>query len=107
MRDLCLREKGRTVLGTVLSCDKELDLMTRKAQLEEHREKFRDLMEIEGYDDEDAFLEDVALDSIQPGICIRPDCDYTTSVEPDSYAGWCPECEKNTVRSPLALLVMI
>ena len=71
------------------------------------QDKFDDLMEIEGYENEDNFLSDYALDSIQPGICINTDCTYTTNVEPDCYEGWCEECSTNTVRSPLALLMMI
>ncbi len=65
------------------------------------------LMEIEGYDDSLSFLEEVSTDSVCPGICINPDCDYTTSVEPDSRSGYCEECGTQTVRSALVLAGII
>jgi hypothetical protein len=69
--------------------------------------KVNTLMEIEGFDDLDAFLEHCTFDSVVPGICINPDCDYSTSVEPDCRSGYCEECSTQTVRSPLVLLRMI
>ena len=39
------------------------------------------------------------MDSINIGVCMGKDCDYTTNVEPDNSSGWCDECETNTVRS--------
>jgi hypothetical protein len=64
-------------------------------------------MEIEGWEDELSFLEECVCDSIVPGICTNPDCDYTTSVEPDSQTGWCEECSTNTVSSALILANII
>lgn len=48
-------------------------------------------------------LEECALDSVVPGICMNPDCAYTTECEPDQREGWCDECDTPTVRSMLVL----
>jgi hypothetical protein len=69
--------------------------------------KVNTVMEIEGFDDLDAFLEHCTFDSVVPGICINPGCDYSTSVEPDCRSGYCEECSTQTVQSPLVLLRMI
>ena len=65
--------------------------------------KIKDLAEIEGFDSVDDMLINVGLDSVVPGICKTPDCDYVTEVEPDSRSGWCANCEKQTVVSALEL----
>lgn len=44
------------------------------------------------------------LDSTCPGICMNPECDYTTDVEPDQDAGNCELCGTNTVKSALELI---
>jgi hypothetical protein len=69
--------------------------------------KFSLLIEIEGYDDSLAFLEEVSTDSVCPGICMNPDCDYTTEVEPDCRNGYCEECNTQTVKSALVLVGFI
>ena len=61
----------------------------------------QELMEAEGFDDEMAFLEEFALDSVVPGIC--KECGYTASYEPDQDKGWCEDCNKGTVVSALIL----
>jgi hypothetical protein len=43
------------------------------------------------------------MDGISPGICINPDCEYTTDVEPDCTDGWCENCNTESVRSALSL----
>lgn len=50
-------------------------------------------------------LEQATFDAVSPGICKRPDCDYTTTVEPDCTEGWCEACEANTVVSALVLAI--
>lgn len=65
--------------------------------------KLQDLIEIEGFDTLDDFLVEYALDSTVPGICMNPDCDYTTHYEPDQDSGWCELCDTNTVKSGLLL----
>ncbi len=65
------------------------------------------LMEIEGYDDTLSFLEEVSTDSVCPGICFNPGCDYTTTVEPDCRNSYCEECGIQTVRSALVLAGII
>jgi len=69
--------------------------------------KLQTLIEIEGFDDSLSFLEEISTDSVCPGICTNPDCDYSTEVEPDSRSGWCEECNTNTVASALILAGMI
>ena len=44
---------------------------------QERQAKLAALVEAEGFDDTEALLEAVAHDSVCPGICIRPGCDYT------------------------------
>jgi len=51
----------------------------------------------------DEMLEEAVYDSVAPGICMNPGCDYTTEVEPDSMEGWCECCNTNTVQSCLVL----
>ena len=65
--------------------------------------KIKELAEIEGFDSVDEMIGAVGLDSVMPGICKIPDCDYVTDVEPDSRSGWCENCEKQTVVSALEL----
>jgi hypothetical protein len=58
-----------------------------------------------GHETLEDFLGEWGLDSVVPGIC--PDCGYTTEYEPDQEAGWCEECEANTVVSALVLAGLI
>jgi hypothetical protein len=69
--------------------------------------KLHQLIESEGYDTLEAFLEDNAHDSVVPGICLIERCDYTTGVEPDQDRGWCECCCDNTVASALVLAGVI
>ena len=71
------------------------------------QEKLQALGESEGYTDIMDLLEEATCDSVCPGICMNPDCDYTTEVEPDSDSGWCEECKANTVKSALMLAGII
>jgi len=52
-------------------------------------------------------LEQGTFDSVVPGICMNPNCDYTTEVEPDQSRGWCEECETNTVKAATVLAGII
>jgi hypothetical protein len=52
-------------------------------------------------------LEEYGNDSVVPGICMNPECDYTGEFEPDQREGWCGVCETNTVASLLVLLGVI
>lgn len=69
--------------------------------------KLTTLMEIEGFEDSLEFMEAVSFDSVCPGICKNPGCDYSTEVEPDSDSGWCDECQTNSVASALVLAGLI
>jgi hypothetical protein len=52
-----------------------------------------------GYEDEYEAAEELITDSICPGICMNPDCDYSTEVEPDCSTGYCEECDTQSVQS--------
>lgn len=71
------------------------------------RAKLAKLIEIEGFKTLDQMLQAVAGDSVCPGICIDPDCNYTVEVEPDQDRGWCEVCGTQTVRSALILAGLI
>jgi hypothetical protein len=49
----------------------------------------------------------VLSDSVSPGICINPGCNYTTDVEPDQDRGYCEVCRTQTVQSALILAGLI
>lgn len=68
--------------------------------------KLQKLAEIEGRTIEE-ILEAATFDGACPGICMNPDCDYTTEVEPDQSKGWCENCNTKTVKSALRLAGMI
>ncbi len=69
--------------------------------------KLADLAEIEGFESVDALIQATALDSVSPGICTRPGCDYTVEVEPDQDRGWCEICDQGAVASALILARLI
>ena len=74
---------------------------------QERREKLATLVETEGFDSTEDFLQAVAHDGICPGICARPSCDYTCEVEPDQRQGWCEECRSQSVQSAMILAEVI
>lgn len=67
------------------------------------QDKLVQLAEIYGYKDTMDLLEEATADSVCPGICMTEGCEYTTEVEPDQEAGYCEECQKQTVKSALIL----
>ena len=69
--------------------------------------KLRDLVEREGYETLEELLIACIADSVPPAICIAPDCDYTTEMEPDQRAGYCEACGRQTVQSALILAGII
>lgn len=71
------------------------------------RAKLAKLIEIEGFETLDQMLQAVVADSVCPGICIDPGCNYTVEVEPDQDRGWCEVCGTQTVRSALILAGLI
>jgi hypothetical protein len=75
--------------------------------VEKRQAKLAELVESEGYDTLEQFLEDNVHDSVVPGICMADQCDYTTEVEPDQDRGWCECCCDNTVASALMLAEII
>jgi hypothetical protein len=69
--------------------------------------KLRTLMAAEGFATLDDLLAEVVGDSINPAICINPDCSYTCEMEPDQERGYCDECHTNTMQSALILAGII
>ena len=65
------------------------------------------LAQTEGYAEVADFLEDYALDSVVPAICMAPDCDHTVDLEPDQRAGFCEACGRNTMKSGVVIAGMI
>src|SRR4051812_873971 len=64
------------------------------------------LIEIEGFEDENALFAAAISDSICSAICCnpdKPDCDYTAEMEPDQDRGWCEMCERGILVSALVL----
>jgi hypothetical protein len=49
------------------------------------------------------FIDRYAWEDVVPGICVCPDCDYMTDVEPDQRHGYCEECGRQNVQSGLVL----
>ena len=73
---------------------------------EMQRAKLANLCEIEGYANENELFAAAISDSACPAICCNPDkpeCDYTTEMEPDQDRGWCEECQAGTMVSALVL----
>lgn len=73
---------------------------------EQRAAKLAKLVELEGFDDEDALFTAAIGDSVCPAICCNPDnpdCDYTAEMEPDQDRGWCEVCGKGTLVSGLVL----
>lgn len=73
---------------------------------EEIVNKLKQLAELEGVEPE-VMLENAVMDSVVPGICMSPECDFIEQVEPDARRSWCPACEKNTVKSCLVIAGVI
>jgi hypothetical protein len=73
---------------------------------EMRRAKLAKLVELEGFDDENALFAAAIADSVCPAICCnpeKPECGFTTQMEPDQDRGWCEECRRGTVVSALVL----
>ena len=72
-----------------------------------NKTKLQTLMDIEGFSDLNKFIEEECMGFGMrvgvPSICMNPDCDYSTDMEPDQDRGWCDECQDNTVMSALIL----
>jgi hypothetical protein len=73
----------------------------------ERRTKLNTLAENESFASVTELLEACAHDSVNPGICANPACDYSTEIEPDQREGWCEECRTSTVQSALVLAGLI
>ena len=65
------------------------------------------LVEVEGYAEVADLLEDHALGSIVPAICMAPGCDHTADLEPDQRAGFCEACGRASMKSGLVIAGLI
>jgi hypothetical protein len=70
----------------------------------EKNRKIQYLLDNEGFESEEAIMEQGVMDSVILGICVNDGCNYTTDVECDSTDGWCECCEENSVVSAAALV---
>lgn len=68
--------------------------------------KLRTLADIEGLPVE-KLLAIATSDSVVTGICIARNCNGTANVEPDCTDGYCEQCKRHTIQSPLILAGMI
>lgn len=75
--------------------------------MENKPEKLQELLDIEDIDSLDALFELSIRDTVCPGICMNEDCSFVVDYESDQDAGWCIECETNTVVSALVLAGLI
>jgi hypothetical protein len=73
----------------------------------EREAKIQKLAELQGFKTIDAMFDAAVSDTVCPGICINPGCDYTTDVEPDQRKGYCEICGTQTVTSCLVLAGLI
>jgi hypothetical protein len=69
--------------------------------------KLSKLVENEGFETLEQMLQAALFDSVCPGICVKPECNYTVEVEPDQRQGWCEVCGTQTVQSALSLAGLI
>lgn len=69
--------------------------------------KLSTLADQEGFDSIEELVEEYYLDSVVPGICMNPGCNYCGDVEPDQDHGHCEFCGTQSVRSALSLAGMI
>ncbi len=77
--------------------------LSRKTKLT----KLRRLADGEGFDTIRNLLAAAMRNSVSPGICTSPDCDYLAKVEPDQDKGWCERCDRKTVASALMIAGLI
>ena len=71
--------------------------------------KLDTLLEIEGFSSFEELYEDAeyGMRVGVPAICSNEGCDYTQDMEPDQDAGWCEECQANTLKSAYVLMGII
>lgn len=69
--------------------------------------KVERLAEIEGFNDWMEMLVEYGMESVVPGICSNPHCEYTARVEPDCADGYCEECHSQSVKSFMVLSGLI
>jgi hypothetical protein len=73
----------------------------------QRKAKLQRLAELEGFKTVDEMFDAAVSDTVCPGICINPGCDYTADVEPDQRRGYCENCGTQTVKSCIVLTGII
>lgn len=69
--------------------------------------KLNTLIEIEGFNNVDDFVEHYSRQPLIPGICMNKYCDAVYHYEIDQDAGFCEDCETNSVMSGFILAGVI
>jgi hypothetical protein len=67
--------------------------------LTERATKLLKLLQSEGFCSYDDYLEAHGFQGTVPGICRSKECDFVITVEGDQRAGWCDECQTESVVS--------
>ena len=65
--------------------------------------KLTRLAELTGFPTKEALLNQYISDTIVPGICMNPGCDYTANVGADQREGFCEFESTQTVQSCLVI----
>lgn len=73
--------------------------MSPKHSQQTYDQKMQILLDTEGYDDIEDFMQETMHESIVPAICMNKDCDYVSYYEPDQTEGWCEECHTQSCMS--------
>ncbi len=81
--------------------------MPERVPAEKRRAKLNQLIESEGFENEEALLAAAVSDSVCPAICMNDGCDYTAEMEPDQDRGWCEVCGTGSMASALILAGLI
>ena len=71
-----------------------------------NQSKLKRLAELEGMSVDDLLQKNIT-DCVVPSICMNPNCDYSTGMEPDQREGWCEMCDAMTMCSCLVLAELI
>jgi len=77
----------------------------KRIQVMNENERIKILCEDFGYSDPMDMAEEYMADVCAPAICTE--CHHTTEMEQDQDAGWCEDCEQNTVVSLFILMGII
>lgn len=69
--------------------------------------KLQTLTEDFGFAEAIDMAEEYSTDGLCPCICMNEGCDHSEELEPDQDAGWCENCDTNTMKSAMVLMGVI